>query len=172
VLFVGTVEPRKGLDTVLDAVAALRASGHPELSLAVAGAAGWGELPDLEQPWVDWRRGVDDASLATLYRGAVALALPSRYEGFGMPVVEAMAHGCPVVTSTAACLPEVAGGAAVLVPPDDVDALAAALAALLGDDARRAALTASGRKRAAAFSWRASAEAHMVAYRHARERAA
>ena len=166
-LFVGTVEPRKGLDTLLDAVAALRASGHPELTLVVAGAHGWGDLPDLQQPWVDWRRDVDDRTLDALYAQAVALALPSRYEGFGLPVVEAMAHGCPVVTSTAACLPEIAGDAGLLVPPDDVDALAGALAALLDDEPARAALAARGRERADRFTWRASAEAHRTAYEHA-----
>jgi len=168
VLFVGTIEPRKGLDTLLDAIAGLRAQGHPDLRLVVAGQRGWGAPPALlDSAWVRPMNGVDDATLDGLYRGAIALALPSRYEGFGMPVVEAMARGCPVVTSTAACLPEIVGDAGVLVPPDDVDALASSLAELLGDEKRRLDLAARGSARAQLFTWRASAEAHAAAYRAA-----
>ncbi len=168
VLFVGTVEPRKGVPELLAAHAALRAD-HPDLDLVLAGAAGWGPVPDLSAPGVRWLGDVDDATLDALYRAAVALALPSRYEGFGLPVAEAMARSCPVVVSDAACLPEVAGGAAVVVPTGDADALAGALERLLGDEGLRGERAAAGRARAGSFTWAASAAAHAAAYAAALE---
>jgi glycosyltransferase involved in cell wall biosynthesis len=101
---------------------------------------------------------VDDALLPGLYAGAVAFALPSRYEGFGLPVLEAMACDTPVVAADAAALPETCGGAARLVPPDG-EAFAAALADLLGDAGARQRLRAAGLERAAAFSWDRTARA-------------
>ncbi len=99
---------------------------------------------------------VSDPLLPGLYAGAAAFALPSAYEGFGLPVLEAMASGTPVVASDAAALPETCGGAAVLVPPDG-EAVRDALLALLGDAGERERLRAAGRARAAAFSWDATA---------------
>jgi glycosyltransferase involved in cell wall biosynthesis len=163
VLFVGTLEPRKGVADLLAASRRLRAD-RPELQLVLAGGRGWGDLPDLDGPGVVAPGSLGDGDLDALYRSASVLALPSRYEGFGLPVVEAMARGCPVVCSDAACLPEVAGGAAEVVPVGDVAALADALAALLDDGARRERLVAAGRARAADFTWAASAEAHVRAY--------
>ncbi|MGI8758231.1 MAG: glycosyltransferase family 4 protein [Acidimicrobiales bacterium] len=168
VLFVGTLEPRKGVPDLLAAHAALRAR-HPDLGLVLAGGCGWGLEPDLSAPGVTSPGNVDDTSLDALYRAAVALALPSRYEGFGLPVIEAMARGCPVVTTSAACLPEVAGGAADLVDVGDVDALAGALERLLVDDGWNAEQAAAGRERAQQFSWQASAAAHAAAYAAALE---
>jgi glycosyltransferase involved in cell wall biosynthesis len=162
-LFVGTIEPRKGIADVLDAHTALRAR-HPDLELVVAGPPGWGEPPDLDRPGVTVPGVLDDGALDAVYRGAVALAHPARYEGFGLTIVEAMARGCPVVSSDAACLPEIGGGATALVPVGDVDALAGALEAVLTDDAHRAALADAGRARAAQFTWAASAAAHRAAY--------
>lgn len=163
VLFVGTLEPRKGVADLLDAHAALRVH-RPDLDLVLAGPPGWGPPLDLSPAGVVPLGPVDDAGLDALYRAAVALALPSRYEGFGLPVLEAMARGCPVVTTDAACLPEVGGGAAELVPVGDIDALAGALERILSDTDHRRRLAAAGRERAAAFSWDASAWAHAAAY--------
>jgi glycosyltransferase involved in cell wall biosynthesis len=155
VLFVGTIEPRKGVADLVAAFGKLRVD-RPELQLVLAGPRGWGDVPDLALPGVVELGAVDDARLSELYRSAEVLALPSRYEGFGLPVLEAMAHGCPVVVTDAACLPEVVGDAGAVVPVGDVDALAAALASPPHGEA--------GRMRAAQFTWARSAELHRAAY--------
>jgi alpha-1,3-rhamnosyl/mannosyltransferase len=108
--------------------------------------------------------------LASLYAGADVFALPSRYEGFGFPLLEALCFGVPSVASTDPALVEVAGGAAHHVDADDADALTAALQVLAGDDAERARLRRAGPARAAAFSWDHTAEATLAAYRLAAER--
>ena len=162
-LFVGTIEPRKGVDDVLAVHARLRAT-HPDLGLVLAGPPGWGEQPDLGGDGIVAPGEVGDAGLDALYRRAVGLVLPSRYEGFGLPVAEAMSRGCPVVTSDAACLPEVGGGATVVVPAGDVDALTDACRQLLDDEGHRRRLSDAGRQRAASFTWEASAAAHRAAY--------
>ena len=162
-LFVGTIEPRKGVDDVLAAHARLRAT-RPDLGLVLAGPTGWGEQPDVDGDGVVATGEVGDAGLDALYRRAVCLVLPSRYEGFGLPVAEAMSRGCPVVTSDAACLPEVGGGASVVVPVGDVDALVDACRAMLDDDAHRRVVVDAGLQRSAAFTWAASAAAHRAAY--------
>src|SRR6185369_9708229 len=96
---------------------------------------------------------VGDDELDALYQSAVALASPERYSGFGLPVIEAMARGCPAVVSDAGSLPEVAGDAGVVVPVGDVDALVGALAAIIDDDAYRKELSAAARFRATSFTW-------------------
>jgi alpha-1,3-rhamnosyl/mannosyltransferase len=116
---------------------------------------------------VRWSGRVDDAALRGLYRDAAVFLFPSRYEGFGLPPLEAMGSGTAVVAADAASVPEVVGDAAVLVPPGDSVALAEAVAGLLAHPDRRAAYAAAGRERAAAFSWdRAAAETVRV-YREA-----
>lgn len=167
-LYVGTLEPRKGIDTLVEALALLEGRAL----LALAGKVGW----FWEQ--VTARivtRGlnerirllgyVPDEDLPALYAAAAAFVSPSRYEGFGLPVLEAMACGAAVVTTTAGALPEVAGDAALLVPPDDPVALAAALDRLLTDGALRADLGARGRARAATFTWERTARATLAVYR-------
>jgi glycosyltransferase involved in cell wall biosynthesis len=163
VLSVGTVEPRKGLDVTVAALRALRDRGH-DLVLAVVGPPGWGQVPELDEPWVFRLGGVDEPTLAALYRGAAVLAQSSRWEGFGLPVLEAMAHGCPVVAADAASLPEIVGPAAPLVPVGEPEALAEALAAVVSDPTVRSGLVVSGLARAATFTWAASAAAHRRAY--------
>jgi alpha-1,3-rhamnosyl/mannosyltransferase len=149
VLAVGTLEPRKNL------VAAQQAAQRLGVPLKVVGARGWGDVQ------VDgWLGRVSDAELAALYRGACCLVYPSLYEGFGIPVLEAMACGTPVVTSAGGATEEVAGGAAVLVDPRDPAAIAAGIEEA---DRRRGELRAQGLERAAQFSWeRVAAETSTV----------
>lgn len=168
-LFVGTIEPRKNLPTLLRAFAQVGRE-YPELVLAIAGRRGWLDRPVFSlvdelrlKPRVRFLGGVPGEDLPALYCGALALAFPSVHEGFGLPVLEAMACGCPVVCSNASSLPEVAGDAAWLVPPDDPSAWVAALRALLSDPGVRADLRARGRRRAASFTWQTTALAtHQV----------
>jgi glycosyltransferase involved in cell wall biosynthesis len=164
VLALGTVEPRKDHATLVQAFDAAAAEDG-DLRLVIAGPDGWGAdalaaalaRSKAAAAGRVVRLGfVPDADRADLLAGAVALAYPSVYEGFGLPPLEAMAAGTPVVATAAGALPEVLGDAAVLVPVGDADALAAALASVAGDDARRAELVARGRERAVATSWDAS----------------
>lgn len=159
VLYVGTVEPRKNLPTLLRAWARLKRAGDPR-RLVIAGKLGW--LTDdffralaasgLEDEVV--RLGyVADADLPALYGGAEAFVFPSRYEGFGFPVLEAMACGTPVVCSSSSSLPEVAGDAALLHDPASDEQLADALARLRDDPVLRVELAARGLRRAATFTW-------------------
>jgi glycosyltransferase involved in cell wall biosynthesis len=107
----------------------------------------------------------DDRDLARMYEGATALVYPSHYEGFGLPVLEAMAHDCPVVAARAGAIPEVAGDAARYFDPDDVDALAGALAYVVHDETCTAELQAAGRRRVLMFPWDRTVEATLVGYR-------
>lgn len=163
VLFVGTIEPRKGVGDAIAAHARLRGT-RPDLGLALVGPRGWGDPPDLDRPGVVVTGNVGDRELDALYRSASVFTLPSRYEGFGLPVAEAMARGCPVVTTDAASLPEVTGDGGIVVPVGDVDALTDALASILDDDTRRAALSSLATAQAATFTWARSAEAHRRAF--------
>jgi glycosyltransferase involved in cell wall biosynthesis len=139
VLSVGTLEPRKNLARVQQAARALA------VPLRVIGAEGWGGVK-VE----GWAGRVSDEKLAALYRGARCVVYPSLYEGFGLPVLEAMACGTPVVTSRGGATEEVAGDAAVLVDPLDVEAIAAGITEAL---TRGGELRAKGLERAKAFSW-------------------
>jgi glycosyltransferase involved in cell wall biosynthesis len=130
--------------------------------LVLAGASLWGTaVPDAALALGFLPR----ADLNALYGTATVVAYPSRYEGFGLPPLEAMACGAAVVATRVASLPEVLGDAALLVPPDDADALAAALSDLWSDAGRRSALAAAGRERVAAFSWEQTAEETASVYR-------
>ena len=164
-----TLEPRKGLDLALSALAEREA---PDLPLYVAGQPGWGGV-DLDATAASLGLAPDrvralgrlaDDDLAAVLETAVAVVAPSRAEGFGLPVAEAMALGVPVVCSDAPALVEVAGGAALTVPVDDVLALAEALGAVAGDAALRARLSRLGRERAASMTWRAAAEGTWAVY--------
>jgi glycosyltransferase involved in cell wall biosynthesis len=157
VLAVGTLEPRKNLARTIEATAALG------LELRVVGARGWGGV-QARGAHVRWLGDVDDEALAGLYRGAACVAYPSVYEGFGIPVLEAMACGAPVVTSAGGATEEVAGGAAVLVDPGSSGAIAAGIEEAI---ARRDELRLRGLERAGAFSWDESARLTLEAYREA-----
>jgi Glycosyltransferase len=148
-------------------VLAKACSGLSGVPLLLAGPPGWGEVSGLGSPGISRLGAVSDDLLDGLYRRAVALVMPSRTEGFGLPALEAMARGCPVVVSDAGSLPEVVGDAGVIVPPEDPDTLAGVLAELLGDEERRQTLGAAGRRRAAGFTWAACVEGHLAAYRFA-----
>jgi glycosyltransferase involved in cell wall biosynthesis len=124
-LTVATLERRKNLETLLEAMPLVR-ERHPELHLAVAGAPGW-QAPSLDAEGVLPLGYVDDDELGALYRGANLFVYPSRFEGFGMPIVEAMACGTPVVASTHPSLDEACGGAAVRAYPDSAEAIAEAI---------------------------------------------
>lgn len=169
VLSVGTLEPRKNLVRLVRAYRQVA----PEVphTLVLAGPAGW-QSAELETelartgPREIVRTGpVSDPDLDALYRGADAFAYPSLYEGFGLPVIEAMARGVATVTSNTSSLPEVAGDAALLVDPEDVGEIADALARVLTDAAMAEDLRRRGRERAAAFSWDATARATLDVYR-------
>jgi glycosyltransferase involved in cell wall biosynthesis len=156
VLGVGTLEPRKNLPALLAAFALLRRR-HPELTLALAGLAGWEERP-LEAEGVRLLGFVSDEELARLYRGAAAFAYPSRFEGFGIPVVEALASGVPAVVSSHQSLDEASGDAALRADPGDIEAFAAALEQALAEPRD------CGLEHAARFSWRACGEAVLQGY--------
>jgi glycosyltransferase involved in cell wall biosynthesis len=160
VLFVGTPQPRKNLERLIAAVRDLRARGHAE-RLVIAGGDGWGAV-DASDPLVLHAGRVNDEQLRDLYAGASCVALVSLHEGFGLPVIEAMAVGTPVVASRAGALPEVSGGAAVLVDPLAVSSIADGLAEAIADRER---LLARGRERARAFKWAAAAERAVAVYR-------
>ena len=143
VLAVGTVEPRKNLPRLVEA------ARDADLTLRVVGAPGWGRV-DLGAPGVEWLGPLGDQELARQYRGALCFAYPSLYEGFGIPVLEAMACGTPVVTSAGGATEEVAGGAAELVDPTDPQAIAVGIANAV---ANRAELRERGLRRARDFDW-------------------
>jgi glycosyltransferase involved in cell wall biosynthesis len=155
VLAVGTLEPRKNLRRLVDATRRLG------VELRVVGAAGWGGV-ELDGDGVRWLGRLPDDEVAALYRGARCFAYPSLYEGFGIPVLEAMRCGAPVVTSAGTVMEEVADGAAELVDPLDVDSIAAGIERA---SARRAVLRAAGIERARRYTWQASAEAAAALYR-------
>ena len=170
-IIVGTVEPRKNHLALLRAFAQLY-DKRKDVSLAIVGSPGWLSEPiiaEIEKSAmtmaVRYLRFVDDTWIPALYAGSVALVAPSWYEGFGLPVLEAMACGAAVITSDRGSLPEVAGDNAILVPPGDIGELAGSMERLLDDSALRTNLIRRGREHAATFSWRTAAEAHVALYR-------
>jgi glycosyltransferase involved in cell wall biosynthesis len=171
ILSVGTIEPRKNHATLVEAYASLREQ-HPDVGLVIAGGRGWLYERFFErvrslglEGHVVFTGHVPDEDMPALFNAAEVFAFPSEFEGFGLPPLEAMACGVPVVCSDAASLPEVVGDAGVLVPPRDVGAWIRAIDRLLSDAPLRAGFGARGLARARRFSWDAAAERTLEVYR-------
>ena len=172
ILAVGTVEPRKNYPRLLAAFRQMRGrhgalpfiiNGRPGVpELVIAGRPGWGYGDTLRriaaEPGVRYLGHVDEPTLSALYESASVLAFPSLYEGFGLPLLEAMSKGVPAVVGAAGALPELALGAAIAVKPDDVNAIAGGLERLLSDQQLRQKLGEEGKRRAASFTWDRAAE--------------
>jgi glycosyltransferase involved in cell wall biosynthesis len=163
VLSVGTLEPRKNLGRLVQAWARLPEDLRAGHTLALVGPEGW-ELDEVLGPIrtsaddVGMTGFVSEPDLAALYRSCSAFVYPSLYEGFGLPVLEAMLQGAPVISSSSSSLPEVGGDAVAYVDPLDVDGIAEAIERLLRDPAERERLSEAGRARASTFSWDATAQ--------------
>ena len=155
ILAVGTQEPRKNFARV---VRAFKRLGNRNLQLAIVGKRGWGKDIDVNQPNIRRLGYVPDKDLPLLYSGAFCFVYPSLYEGFGLPVLEAMACGCPVVTSNVSSLPEVAGKAAVLVDPASETSILQGLRKIIFRSSFAKNLSLSGKKQAAKFSWEKTAQ--------------
>jgi len=173
ILYLGTLEPRKNLETLLRAFAALPQKDVP---LVLVGGRGWlyhaieATIEELNlRPRVTMPGYVADEMLPLWYNAATVFAYPSLYEGFGLPLLEAMACGTPVIAADTTSLPEVVGreGAGILLPPTDTEAWSDALDTLLNDDEHRRDLSARGRKRAADFSWQQTALQTVASYHRA-----
>jgi glycosyltransferase involved in cell wall biosynthesis len=179
ILAVGTVEPRKNYPRLLEAFRQMQArhgslpfiiNGRPGVpQLVIAGRPGWAYGDTLQriaaEPGVRYLGHVDEPTLTALYESASVLAFPSLYEGFGLPLLEAMSRGVPAVVGEAGALPELALGAAIAVNPDDVDEIAGALERLLTDQQLRQKLGAEGKRRAANFTWARAAEQTLAVLR-------
>lgn len=170
-LFVGTLQPRKNIETLLNAHALLPQAMQKRYPVVIVGRNGWGVdhlIPRLQQlqqqGTVRWLDYVPQVDLMALLQSARALTFVSLYEGFGLPVLEAFAANCPVITANTTSLPEVAGDAAWLVNPHDDIALSAAMMQFIEDDGLMATLKEKGQMRARAFTWDACAKATLTAY--------
>jgi glycosyltransferase involved in cell wall biosynthesis len=168
ILFVGTLEPRKNINTLLSAYS--RMKDAPPLVLA--GKIGWLFEDTLQRIYqmqalgmrIIHRDDITDEALPALYRGASVVVLPSHYEGFGFPVLEAMACGTPVIASDISSLPEVVGDAGLLLPPDDIDAWRDGIEHALTDSAWRTEMIQRGLKQASLFTWEQSAQIAIDVY--------
>jgi glycosyltransferase involved in cell wall biosynthesis len=163
-IYVGTVQPRKNLTRVIEALAITLAAGY-EVDLVIAGKRGWLSTPIEQRAQelgithrIHFIGYVPEQELPALLAGALCFVFPSLYEGFGVPVIEAMACGTPVITSTSSALPEVAGDAALLVDPLDTNAIAAAIMQLIDQATLRETLRRRGLDRARLFTWEACAK--------------
>ncbi|MDY6794602.1 MAG: glycosyltransferase family 1 protein [Actinomycetota bacterium] len=172
VLYVGTLEPRKNLARLVESCSSMDTEIREGYgSLVLAGAAGWLGRAELSRivshPGVKWLGHLPREDLEAVYSGASIFAYPSLYEGFGLPVLEAMARGLPVVTSNTSSMREVGEGAALLIDPEDTGDIRRALQRLLEDGGLRDELAARGRERAAEYTWGRTAELTAGAYRDA-----
>ena len=169
-IMVGTVEPRKNHLTALRAFAKIYEKRR-DISLVIVGNPGWLSEPIISEienaariMAIRYLRFVDDTWIPALYAGSVGLLAPSWYEGFGLPVLEAMACGAPVIASDRGALPEVAGDAALMVSPDGIDELENGMLRLLDDRSLRDDLSQRGQARASEFTWEGAASAHLKLY--------
>lgn len=168
ILFVSTIEPRKNLGTLLDAYERIRASYDGKL--VVVGKIGWKSeaiARRLRGPGIVHLDYLRASQLATVYQHAEAFVFPSLYEGFGFPLLEAMAHGVPSIAARSSSLPEIGGDAALYFEPNDVDSLTTLLARVLQDEPLRAELATRGRARAAEFQWSRAADDTLAVLRQA-----
>lgn len=170
VLFVGTIEPRKNVDTLLDAYEQLPPSLRDGFTLVFAGPLGWAHASTVRRlrsdvPGVRYLGYVPEPDLPGLTAGATVFLYPSLYEGFGLPVAQAMAAGVPVITSSTSSLPEVTGEAGVLIDPRSPADIRSALERLLLDPERRAGLAAKGAERARRFTWDSYARQSLAFFR-------
>jgi glycosyltransferase involved in cell wall biosynthesis len=171
-LTVGNLQPRKNLIRLVEAFEQLVGGGH-DIDLVVVGPRHFRadevfQAAQSAMGRIHFTGYISDRQLAACYTCSTVFVLPSLYEGFGLPVIEAMAHGVPVACSDAGALPEVCGDAAVLFDPRSVEAIATAVSRILSDPDLRERLTRSGRARAAQFSWKKCAELTLSAYMKAR----
>ncbi|MCJ7737710.1 MAG: glycosyltransferase family 4 protein [Anaerolineae bacterium] len=169
VLYLGTLEPRKGIDTLIESYALI--SGEIPQDLVIAGKRGWFTEPLFElvqhrrlEDRVHFTGYISDERVPALLSAADVFAFPSRYEGFGLPALEAMACGTPVIASNASSLPEVVGDAGLMVPPDDIPALAQALSEVLGDRDLQRNMRERGLARARCFTWEETARKTLQVY--------
>jgi glycosyltransferase involved in cell wall biosynthesis len=172
IMYVGRPTPHKNLERLIEAFALLRAQ-HPELVLVLAGKkdANYQRIeaatPERLRPYLHFTDFVSEGQLRWLYENCAAYAFPSLSEGFGLPGLEAMMHGAPVVSSNASCLPEIYGEAAHYFDPLDVPAMADAINEVLTDETLRKTLIANGHKQAAKYSWQRMAEQTLAVYNKA-----
>lgn len=171
-LFVGTIEPRKNIEALLDAYAQLPLALRQRWPLILSGYHGWRSevihsriAQAQQQGWARYLGFVASEDLPLLFAGARLFTFPSHYEGFGLPVLEAMSSGVPVVCSNSSSLPEVAGSAALMCAPDDVEGLSALLRQGLEDETWRAAAVQQGLLHAGGFSWERCAQATIEVYK-------
>ena len=176
ILFVSAIHPRKNLGRLIRVWQRLRIDRFPDLRLTVVGPAAWAAGADLQalkaavaKGGVHWLGVQTDAELKEAYQTATLLVYPSLYEGFGLPPLEAMACGCPVVCSNTASLPEVCGEAAEYFDPTSEEEMAAKIAYALGNEGRREELSRAGIAKAAEYSWERMAEETAAVYRRAME---
>ncbi|CAN5643707.1 glycosyltransferase family 1 protein [soil metagenome] len=170
VLMVGTIEPRKNHRTVIRAMAGVR-DALPDARLVVVGRRGWLDdeiVAEIETGrragWLDWMENANDRDLENVYRAATVFVAASHYEGFGLPVLEAMSHGVPCIVSDIPAHREVGGDAAIYVHPTEVDAFADSIIRLLTDDDARGQLACAGPERATGYSWQETARRTLRAY--------
>jgi glycosyltransferase involved in cell wall biosynthesis len=167
VLTVGTIEPRKDLPTIVAAIERIRSRSGSNVELVVVGPNGWGRAPDLDRPFVRVLGAQPWSVVDALLRRAAACCIASRYEGFGLPALEALARGAPLAVADGSSLEEVVGNAALLFGAGDVEACTDSLHRLLTDADLREELSRLGPARANEFTWAHSAAAHVTAYRRA-----